>query len=299
MLINILLFMSILLIYLHVYYHLRVNNDMEIYENKNMSKSNLEEMQNLRQPIVHYMNCEDLNNNFNLSKLLTNHSNLNLHIKKNNSPLESIDKYVEINFNSLDDVFNNDNKYFSDNNHNFLKLSKLHRFFSKYDRVLQPQLLSSKSYDLIMGKKTSTRYKYELSFRHFIYVSEGDVNIKLTPPCNKKYMNEHKDYYNFMFESSINPFLNKDKENISSLDIKLIKGQFLFIPAYWWYSFKFNNCVLLSFKYDTYMSQLSVLPDYILHFLQKQNVKKKNSNLLYKKKNTKKKKKKTKQKKEN
>ncbi len=292
--------MSILLIYLHVYYHLRVNNDMEIYENKNMSKSNLEEMQNLRQPIVHYMNCEDLNNIFNISKLSNDYSTLNLNIKKNNSPLESIDKYVEINFNVLNDIFNNDNKYFSENNSSFLKQSKLYKIFSKYDRILQPQLLSSKSYDLILGKKTSTRYKYDSNFRHFIYVSEGDVNIKLSPPNSKKYMNEHKDYYNLIFESSINPFLNKDKEkNISTLDLKLTKGQFLFIPAYWWYSLKFNNCVLLSFKYNTYMSQLSVLPDYILHFLQKQNIKKKNSNLLYKEKIVKKKKKKTKQKKEN
>ena len=97
-------------------------------------------------------------------------------------------------------------------------------------------------------------------------------------------MNVYKDYYNFEFISSINPFLTENKEkikNFSKIELKLVKGQLLFIPAYWFYSFKFNETILINFNYKTYMNQLSILPDYLIHFMQKMNIKKKREDKLF------------------
>ena len=35
------------------------------------------------------------------------------------------------------------------------------------------------------------------------------------------------------------------------------KGQILFISAYWCYSIQFNNSVLVSFQYKTYMNRVT------------------------------------------
>ena len=49
------------------------------------------------------------------------------------------------------------------------------------------------------------------------------------------------------------------------MKIILNKGDLLYIPSYWFYSIKFSSydSMLLSFKYDTYMSTVSVLPEII------------------------------------
>ena len=48
----------------------------------------------------------------------------------------------------------------------------------------------------------------------------------------------------------------------------------IFIPAYWWYSIEYEElssiCV---FKYRTFMSSLSTLPQTLMSYLQKQNIK--------------------------
>ena len=71
-------------------------------------------------------------------------------------------------------------------------------------------------------------------------------------------------------------------KSISKISITLKKGQLLFIPSYWWYSIQFNNSVVLVFKYKTYMNQLTILPEYLMSFMQRQNIKKKNQNKIYK-----------------
>ena len=137
------------------------------------------------------------------------------------------------------------------------------------------------TYDYIIGTEMSqTPFRYDVCYRNYFVLLEGEALIKLTPPKNKKYLFTHKDYDNFEFRSPINPWnvqkqyqTNFDK--IKCLDITLTKGRVLFIPAYWWYSIQFNSSetVILNFKYKTYMNNITLLPDYFKCFLQKQNIK--------------------------
>jgi len=56
----------------------------------------------------------------------------------------------------------------------------------------------------------------------------------------------------------------------------LTPGKFLFIPAYWWYSFKFaENTSVSSFKYRTYMNNIAISPHIFMYALQNQNVERK------------------------
>ena len=51
-------------------------------------------------------------------------------------------------------------------------------------------------------------------------------------------------------------------------------GDLIFIPAYWWYSIKYNiRSTLLNMKYKTYMNIVSLTPTLVVHYLQTLNVK--------------------------
>ena len=62
---------------------------------------------------------------------------------------------------------------------------------------------------------------------------------------------------------------------VKFLEITVNKGDIVFIPAYWWYTFKFDDSdsVILNFKYRTYMNIAAITPQLFISFLQKQNIK--------------------------
>jgi hypothetical protein len=65
-----------------------------------------------------------------------------------------------------------------------------------------------------------------------------------------------------------------DFDKIKCLEFTLLPGKTLYIPAYWWYSIKFNNNTsITSFNYRTYMNNLAISPYICLHALQIQNIK--------------------------
>jgi hypothetical protein len=286
MLINILVFMIVLLVYLHIFYHLKVSNDLEVYEHDITNKNNLEEILNLRQPVVMNYNRQNLDTIFTIDNIYKNYKNYDINVRKNDMNNDIVDKNIVVTIDLLKNLFENDNKYYSENNNKFIEKTNLIEELYSNDVILKPPMTSETKYDMLLGgSNTSTKFKYDLSFRHFIYVSDGDLNITLSPPINTKNMELYKDYYNFEYISPINPYLKEDDikmKSISKVSITLKKGQLLFVPAYWWYSIQFNNSVALVFKYKTYMNQLTILPEYIMSFMQRQNIKKKNKNKIYK-----------------
>jgi hypothetical protein len=62
------------------------------------------------------------------------------------------------------------------------------------------------------------------------------------------------------------------------LEFDVPTGYVLYIPPYWWYSFKFSNeniTSISSFTYNTTMNIVSNSVDLIKYFLQQQNITKK------------------------
>jgi hypothetical protein len=82
MLINILVFMIVLLVYLHIFYHLKISNDLEIYEHDITNKNNLEEILNLRQPVVMNYNRQNLDTIFTIDNIHKNYSNSEINVRK-------------------------------------------------------------------------------------------------------------------------------------------------------------------------------------------------------------------------
>ena len=276
--ISIVTFLIVLFIYLHIYYHIKISNYLEVYDIQNLSKERLEEICELRQPATFNLDvsCFDL---LLLENVKKEYGSFDIKIRDTSENTNS-EIYLPYILNKAV-VAIKEKRYYSEKNEEFLIETSLLKILKVNDYFLRPYTLMTSNYDYIIGAELSqTPFRYDVCYRNYFVLLEGEALIKLTPPKNKKYLFTHKDYDNFEFRSPINPWnvqkqyqTNFDK--IKCLDITLTKGRVLFIPAYWWYSIQFQTpeTVILNFKYKTYMNNITLLPDYFKCFLQKQNIK--------------------------
>jgi hypothetical protein len=150
------------------------------------------------------------------------------------------------------------------------------------DEFLRPFLVSNCNYDIMMGSAgVETPLRYEINYRNYFLVTQGSLKVKLAPPKSGRYLYPVKDYENLEFRAQVNPWnpqakFRADFDKVKCLEIVLTPGKFLFIPAYWWYSFKFaENTSVSSFKYRTYMNNIAISPHIFMYALQNQNVERK------------------------
>ena len=279
---GLIVFLLILFIYIHVYFQLRTNNDLELYEIDQGSKDNLEEICNIRQPVIFDFNSEKIIQYSNKTYLLENYKAFEIKIR--NAKEENYDSeiYMPIPFDSAIKLFNEDSKetYFSENNTEFLQETGIIKHFQYNDEFLRPYMVSNCNYDIMFGSEnTATPFRYELNYRNYFLVTEGIITIKMAPPKSSKYLHLVKDYENFEFRSPINPWNPQHKyvadfDKIKCLEVTLNIGQTIYIPPYWFYSIKFlKNSSISCFKYRTYMNNISIIPHIALYALQPQNIK--------------------------
>jgi hypothetical protein len=281
-LINIIVFILVLFVYLHIYSNIKTSNYLEIYEIDNVSKEKFEELCNIKQPIL--FNQIELDNTI-LNKLKLDNINslygnfdINL-INKNDTRIN-----LPININKCIELFNNDisNLYISENNTDFLEETTLNKLYDNLDIFLRPPGTCKIIYDLLLASKNTYSFlKSSFYCRNFFLVNEGSVEVTLCTPNNFKYLHTNFDHQNFENISKIDIYniediYKKDFSKVKLLRVILNKNQLLQIPPYWYYSIKFteDNTELLSFKYSTFMNMISNAPKLFLKFLQDKNIKK-------------------------
>jgi hypothetical protein len=179
-------------------------------------------------------------------------------------------------------LFNEDktSAYFSENNSEFLEETGLVKSMRYNDEFLRPYMVSNCNYDVMMGSKdVCTQFRYEINYRNFFLLTQGSAQIKMAPPHCVKYLYPNYDYENFEFRSPVNPWSPQPKykadfDKMKCLEFTLTPGKTLFLPAYWWYSIKFNsNTSITYFRYRTYINNITIMPYICLHALQIQNIK--------------------------
>ena len=291
---HILIFCLVLFIYLHVYFQLKTSNDLEIYEIEQPSKEKLEEICDLRQPVVFDFYNERLLESCNQDTILATYGAFDVQIRNVVLPKTAILEerakdavvHVPLTFSNTVRAIEEDTdaKYLVERNGEFLEETGLVKTYKYNDCFLRPPLVAACQYDFLMGSKgVKTPLRYEVNYRTYFLITESaGVRIKLLPPKSTKYLSLVKDYALLEFRSPIDPWqvqpqYKADFDKIKALELTVKKGQVLFVPAYWWYSFTFTEpktsiCV---FKYRTYMNIVAILPHYGLKFLQNQNVKRK------------------------
>ena len=279
---TVLIFCIVLFIYIHITFHLKVSDDLEVYEIDQPSKDKLEEICDLRQPVIFDYNIDGLMKECNIDFIGQNYGAFDIKVRNVKEYDISSELYLPLTLNTAMDIFRKDNdaRFISENNHDFLEETSIIKTFRYNDNFLRPFSVSNCSYDLMFSSQgTQTPLKYELNYRNFFLVTQGSVKVKMIPPKSSKYLYTIKDYDNFEFLSPVNPWdiqsqFKADFDKLKTLEVTLNTGQIVCIPAYGWYRFEFSENTSISvFKYKTYMNNVAISNHLLVNLLQNQNVK--------------------------
>ena len=280
--IGICIFCLVLFLYLHIQFHLKTGEDLEMYEVEQPSKEKLEEICDLRQPVLFDFECQKILDTSNRHYISNNYYAFEVKIRNTKENDKNVELYIPLPLHSAIKLFSEDkdSTYYSENNTDFLEETGVIKNFKYNDDFLRPYMVSNCNYDIIMGsKETCTPFRYEINYRNYLLLTQGSAQIKLAPPHSMKYLYTNYDYENFEFRSPVNPWkpqpkYSADFDKIKCLEFTLLPGKTLYIPAYWWYSIKLNeNTSISCFNYRTYMNNMAILPYICLHALQIQNIK--------------------------
>jgi len=281
-----LVFFIVTFIYLHICFHFKTSNDLEIFviDESNQSKLQFENMCDLRQPIIMTYYDEHLKNILDISNLEQQYHGYDLNVR---NTVENINDYtyLPIKYKEVNKLLKNDEekKYISENNTDFIKETGLIHELNNNDRFLRPEFSLYNNYDLLYGSKNcKTPFRYEINYRNFFWVTSGKAIVKMCPPKYSKYLHEVTDYDNFEFRSKIDCWnvqdqFKSDFDKVKTIEIEVNEHSLIYIPAYWWYSIHFveNETKFLVFKYRTIMNFLSVSNYLMIGWLQSNNVQEK------------------------
>tara|TARA_Y100000741_G_C18193399_1_gene534498 strand:- start:545 stop:1099 length:555 start_codon:yes stop_codon:yes gene_type:complete len=173
--------------------------------------------------------------------------------------------YVSLQLNGATVLMENDKSYYSDNN------TVLSDFFTdKYeDTFLRPTMSIIDDNDIIIGTK-DTQYPVRkmYHYRNYFYLASGNVKITLYAP-NNNFKSENVNEDHVMLEYTVTPEKNK---NYKTKSIEMNAGEYLFVPSYWYVQIEFlETSYIMTHKYQTIMSTVSFMPEYIKHYFKREN----------------------------
>ena len=276
------IFCLVLFMYLHIHFHMKTSDDLEVYEIEQASKDKLEEICDLKQPIIFDQDNDNVLRTSSKNAILENYRAFEIKIRNAKEPDYTSEIFMPLPLHSAVKLFDEDKEatFYSENNMDFLQETGVIKHMQYNDEFIRPGMVSNCYYDILMGSDgVVTPFRHEINFRNYFLVTQGTVQIKLAPPKSSRYLCPINDYENFEFRSPVNPWAvqpqySADFEKMKCLDITLSAGKILHIPAYWWYSIKFGkDSSITTFFYRTYMNNIAITPHICMFALQQQNVK--------------------------
>jgi hypothetical protein len=283
---NLLLFIIVLFIYIHIINQLKTSEDLEVYEMDYTSNQYLQEVCDIKQPVLFEYNCvapeffEKIND-----ETFTCNDKYDIKVKdiRDYYKDDSID-YIVLPVSSAISLMKTDTQsnYFTENNEDFIENADLYHIFHSNDTHLKPQMSMITKYDILTGSSnTITPLRYHTDYRKFMSVHSGKVKIKMTPWKSHKYLSPYRDFENYDFRSRVNVWKpnakhKQDVDKVKFLEFDITCGNVLHIPPYWWYSIQFNDktdTIVTSITYNSIMNCVSNIPNWILYYLQQTNTK--------------------------
>jgi len=284
---HLLLFLVVLFLYIHIASQFKRSEDLEIYEMDFATNSHLQEVCDIKQPIMfeYKSHNPEFFQGVTAEKLMESGS-YDIKVKDIEDYWkgeESVD-YVVLPFQSAHTLMMTDThaKYFSENNDMFIEDAGLVGQFQTNDAYLKPAFTAQTKYDVCIGsKQATTPLRYHTYYRHFLCVNSGKIRVKMSPFKSAKYLYPVLDYNNYEFFSPVNVWKPQKKflhevDKIKFLEFDVADGSALYIPPYWFYSIQYlddADTVVTAFTYNTSMNCVANLPKWGLYFLQQSNTK--------------------------
>jgi mannose-6-phosphate isomerase-like protein (cupin superfamily) len=294
MLVTFLIFIVLFFLYVHITAHYKKNEDLEIYEMDFTTNHDLQDVCNVKQPIIFDFRacCPELfeKDGINLDKICEKYDKFLVKVKDSNDywamPVIEVVDAVPLSLGNYRTLAMTDSRarYYTDGNEFFMEDSGLQSTVEKVDEYLKPNYTVHKTYDILTGSAgTCMPMQYHNHFRRFLIVTSGHIHVKMTPWKSSKYLHPITDYENYEFRSLTNvwnPTANKsekiraDYDRIQFEEFDVHAGYVLYIPPYWWYSVKFAdnaNTVFINATYDSAITMIADSADLARHFLQLQS----------------------------
>ena len=119
----VLIFCSILFLYVHIYFHLKTSDDLEVYEIDKPSKDKLEEICDLRQPVVFNFQNEEFIHGCRLKNLNIDYNAFDIKVRKTSNIDTKSELYLPLTLKSGIELFKKDTEstYFTERNQDFLE----------------------------------------------------------------------------------------------------------------------------------------------------------------------------------
>jgi hypothetical protein len=269
-LVGLVLFFLVLFSYIHIRFHLKTNNDLDVIDltRENIGKDRFEEVCALISPFK----FRSARIPFNFNDVFGKFDKYNVNLRKNKERVCLPIKLKD----AIEFLTKEESRgYYSERNVEFISETLLNKEFEK-DDYLKPPMSMRPKYDVIIGNKgTITPIQYKNDYRNYLVVCSGACRIRLFNPNSIKYLNIDKDYDTYEFSNITNDAFVDEMEKTQYIDVVLGgPGESLFIPPYWSYSVAFEGLsVIAQNSYNTPMSFLSVGGDLMRYIFQQQNVK--------------------------
>ena len=287
------IFLVILFFYIYIMHQFKRSEDLEMYEMDYTNNAQLQEVCDVRQPILFllYPLCPKLFDDLGHPSVLNKkYGSYDVQIKdvrdyfsgsKSKCDLGTVPLPLSQALALIEQDITA--KFLSETNGPFLEeTGLLGQIDTLLDPLLKPAFTIHTNNDLLMGAiNTVTPFQYHTYYRRFFCVTSGKIRLKMTPWTSTKYMHPTKDYEHYEFRSPIHPTgpspeYQHDYDRINFLEFEVEVGHAVHIPPYWWYSIEYIGSskitMVHSISYMTIMNMVATCPDLALYWLQQQNI---------------------------
>jgi hypothetical protein len=246
MLVSVIIFVIILLFYLHLMAQFKTSEYLEIYETDYVSNRELDEICNLRQPVLFEFKSHfpDI---FECQVEEGTYGSIMVNVR-DTSETETI----RLPFESALTLMKTDEKSrFTSENNSSIPINEM-------DAFLKPPWVVHETTDVIFGSnKATTPLQYHTNHRTFMCVRSGHIHVKMTPYKSRKYAGAKT--------ATDNPNKriaeNENDERMRCLDFDVQSGYILYVPSRWYYSIQlFDDAQVCEFTYNTVFNLVANLP---------------------------------------
>jgi len=268
MLVAFIVFVIILFLYVHVQDQYKKSEDLEVYEMDYTSNDHLQSICALKQPVLFESPVKDvLKNNY-------EEGGEDIRVWDTNDYANPNIKSVEpilLTYKSFANLAKSDPKghYFTRKNQDWLEDTGTLDDCRSLDAFLRPSLTANASYELLAGSAgAELPVQYHMSDRQFFFVTEGRISVKMTPWRSRRLLRGVADYENYEFYSK--GVGVGDESKIKWLEFDVAEGHLLYIPPWWWYSFRFSSVDtrVIGVEYNTFANILAHVPDLARYYFQ-------------------------------